>query len=59
VNPRVSPTMEWDTAAGHCVVNEGGGVVLAAGGGEELRYNKESLVNEGFVARRADLDFIK
>ncbi|MBB88149.1 3'(2'),5'-bisphosphate nucleotidase CysQ [Abyssibacter sp.] len=46
--PRVGPTSEWDTAAGHCVVAEAGGRVLAAGG-QRLRYNQTpSLLNPDF-----------
>jgi 3'(2'), 5'-bisphosphate nucleotidase len=47
--PRLSPTSEWDTAAGHAVV-------LAAGGrvdgpeGTELRYGKRAFLNRAFVA---------
>ncbi len=55
VYPRLSPTMEWDIAAGHCIVNEGGGHVLSCVTKEPLRYNKESLLNDSFVAQRRDL----
>ncbi|HTL47020.1 MAG TPA: 3'(2'),5'-bisphosphate nucleotidase CysQ [Verrucomicrobiae bacterium] len=46
--PRLSPTMEWDTAAAHCVVNEAGGSLATAEGGL-LRYNREDMVNPEFV----------
>ena len=38
---RFGPTMEWDTAAGHCILNEAGGTVTNF---EEkpLVYNKPS-----------------
>jgi 3'(2'), 5'-bisphosphate nucleotidase len=52
--PRLGPTMEWDTAAAHAVVNEAGGLVCDAAG-QELRYNKEDLHNpEFFVLPVAD-----
>jgi len=52
--PRLGPTMEWDTAAAHAVVNEAGGTVCDAAG-RELRYNKADLHNpEFFVLPVAD-----
>lgn len=52
--PRLGPTMEWDTAAAHAVVNEAGGIVCDLNGGE-LRYNKPDLHNpEFFVMPAAD-----
>ncbi len=45
---RCSPTMEWDTAAGQCVAEEAGAGVSAMDGAPFL-YNKESLLNPGFV----------
>ena len=50
VYPRHAPTMEWDTAAGQCILEEAGGVVLHADTDEALVYNKEQLVNPHFVA---------
>jgi 3'(2'), 5'-bisphosphate nucleotidase len=49
IYPRLSPTSEWDTAAGHAVL-------LAAGGrvdgpeGNPLAYGKRAFLNRGFVA---------
>ncbi len=37
--PRMGRTMEWDTAAGHAIVQAAGGKVLTESG-EPLRYNK-------------------
>lgn len=52
--PRLGPTMEWDTAAAHAVVNEAGGTVCDLGG-SELKYNKPDLHNpEFFVCHRDD-----
>ena len=47
--PRLGPTMEWDTAAGHAVLLAAGGQVLAPGGGA-LRYGKPDFRNSFFVA---------
>lgn len=48
--PRTGPTSEWDTAAGHCVVDEAGGKILQLPELTPLRYNqKDSLLNPGFV----------
>ena len=48
IYPRLVPTMEWDTAAAQCVVEEAGGTV-ADMRGTPLRYNKENLLNEDFI----------
>ena len=48
--PRLAPTMEWDTAAAQCIVEEAGGFVVDFHAGTPLRYNKESLVNPAFLA---------
>ncbi len=51
VYPRLAPTMEWDTAGGHAVLNAAGGLVLALDG-SPLRYGKQEagFKNGGFVA---------
>ncbi len=49
--PRLSPTMEWDTGAGHCLLLEVGKNLYTYPEGKVLTYNKESLVNPPFVAR--------
>ena len=41
--------MEWDIAAARCVVEEAGGTVMDMKG-SPLRYNKENLHNENFIA---------
>lgn len=53
--PRLGPTMEWDTAAAHAVVNAAGGIVCNLNG-EELRYNKEDLHNPEFLVLPANDD---
>ena len=52
VYPRLAPTMEWDTAAGHAVVRAAGGDIVEAGNGATLRYNKRDLTNPYFIVRR-------
>ena len=49
VYPRYAPTMEWDTAAAHAIVNAVGFKVTQQGSNEEILYNKESLLNPGFL----------
>lgn len=57
--PRLAPTMEWDTAAAHAVLEAAGGLVVETD--EEgqalpdhpLAYNKDSLENPHFVAAAA------
>lgn len=46
--PRLGPTMEWDTAAAHAVVNQAGGMVCDIKQ-QALRYNKEDLHNPEFL----------
>ncbi|MFS8859192.1 3'(2'),5'-bisphosphate nucleotidase CysQ [Synechococcus sp. H60.3] len=47
--PRFGPTLEWDTAAAHCIVEQAGGSVTDLKG-DPLRYNKPDLHNPPFVA---------
>ena len=49
IYPRLSPTSEWDTAAGHAVLLAAGGCVDGPDG-EPLRYGKRAFINRGFVA---------
>lgn len=46
--PRLGPTWEWDTAAGHAIAAAAGAVVCGLDG-QPLRYNKEILKHEGFL----------
>jgi 3'(2'), 5'-bisphosphate nucleotidase len=50
--PRLGPTMEWDTAAGHAVLVAAGGSVWAPGG-VPLKYGKPGFRNSYFVASGA------
>ncbi len=47
--PRLGPTMEWDTAAGHAVLLAAGGSVSAPGG-VPLTYGKPGFRNPSFIA---------
>lgn len=49
VYPRIAPTMEWDTAAAHAVAKFSGCRVVDFYTGEELKYNKENLLNPHFL----------
>lgn len=48
--PRLGPTMEWDTAAGHAVLAAAGGHVVDKTTHQSLRYGKPSLKNPFFLA---------
>jgi 3'(2'), 5'-bisphosphate nucleotidase len=51
VYPRLGPTMEWDTAAGHAILRAAGGCMVGLDG-SPTRYGKRDagFRNEGFVA---------
>lgn len=54
IYPRLTPCMEWDTAASHIIVNEAGGQIeeISPEGNlmdKTLDYNKESLLSPFFV----------
>ncbi|NPA52246.1 MAG: 3'(2'),5'-bisphosphate nucleotidase CysQ [Aquificae bacterium] len=66
IYPRLAPTMEWDTAAAHAVLNAVGGKILKIehlddlkkgkiSSLKELEYNKENLLNPYFVAIGRDV----
>lgn len=50
--PRLGTTMEWDTAAGHAILNAAGGRVIT-GTGLPLAYGKPGYRNPWFVAAGA------
>ncbi len=52
IYPRFAPTMEWDIAAGHAIINAAGGKVLHAEHNRELTYNKTDLLNPYFIATK-------
>lgn len=47
--PRYGTTMEWDTAAGQCIVEEAGGSVIDQETKLPLIYNRENLKNNSFI----------
>jgi 3'(2'), 5'-bisphosphate nucleotidase len=49
IYPRLSPTSEWDTAAGHAVLLAAGGRVDGPDG-QPLLYGKKAFINRGFCA---------
>ncbi|RYD75122.1 MAG: 3'(2'),5'-bisphosphate nucleotidase [Sphingobacteriales bacterium] len=50
IYPRLAPTMEWDTAAAQIVLEEAGGTIFDDITKQPMRYNKEVLRNNPFVA---------
>ena len=54
IYPRLGPTMEWDTAAAHAIVNESGGLFNKYINKEAYQkhvYNKKKLLNDWFVVK--------
>ena len=56
IYPRLGPTMEWDTAAAHVIVNESNGLFnkyIENGTYQKHLYNKKNLLNDWFVVKSA------
>lgn len=51
IYPRLGPTMEWDTAAGHAIVKFSGKNIYQIENDKPLVYNKENLLNPWFVVK--------
>jgi len=49
IYPRFGRTMEWDTAAGHAILNAAGGKVVTAEGAA-FTYGKPGFENPHFIA---------
>ena len=49
IYPRLGPTMEWDTAAAHAIVNESNGLFNRYKDNSAHLYNKKNLLNDWFV----------
>ena len=49
VYPRFAPTMEWDTAAGHAIVNFSGKKLIDFTTQKEMIYNRKNLLNNWFI----------
>ena len=55
IYPRLSPTMEWDTAAAHAIVNESNALFnkyIKNGSYQKHLYNKKNLLNDWFVVKK-------
>ena len=50
IYPRMGPTMEWDTAAAHAILNACNRGVYKTDLSAELSYNKPDLKNPFFIA---------
>ena len=48
---RHGPTMEWDTGAGQAIVENAGFEMINMNSRERFSYNKESLLNPGFLVK--------
>ncbi|VAV87628.1 3'(2'),5'-bisphosphate nucleotidase [hydrothermal vent metagenome] len=55
IYPRVGRTMEWDTAAGHAVLNGAGGKVVRFDDHSPLVYGKPGYANPFFIACSPDV----
>lgn len=51
IYPRFVPSMEWDTAAAHVIINEVGLEIRNAFNDEALQYNKKNLLNPYFICQ--------
>lgn len=51
IYPRLAPTMEWDTAAGHAIAAAAGKTVEDQSTGKEMKYNKPNLLNNWFIVK--------
>lgn len=48
--PRYGKTMEWDTAAGQCILEQSGSKMLDLRTNLPMRYNKQDMLNSYFIA---------
>ncbi|MCE2594560.1 3'(2'),5'-bisphosphate nucleotidase CysQ [Motilimonas cestriensis] len=51
IYPRLGPTMNWDTGAGHCVAEQAGATVCQLDGSALLYNHQESLLNPYFEVK--------
>ena len=49
--PRFGDTMEWDTCAGQCIVEQAGGTLVDMATKLPMSYNREILKNNSFLAQ--------
>lgn len=50
IYPKFGPTMEWDIAAGHALVNAAGGIIIDQTSNQSLLYGKTGFKNSEFLA---------
>ncbi|MBL7912529.1 MAG: 3'(2'),5'-bisphosphate nucleotidase CysQ [Bacteroidia bacterium] len=48
---RLGTTMEWDTAAGQCIIEQAGGQIIDLETQKPMRYNKDNMRNNFFIAK--------
>ena len=51
IYPRFGPTMEWDIAAGHAILQAAGGTLVTPEG-QPFTYGKKDFLNGNFIARK-------
>ena len=56
IYPRLGPTMEWDTAAAHAVVQYAGARIVTYPEEKPLAYNKMNLLNPFFVVSGKEIN---
>jgi len=49
--PRFGRTMEWDTCAGHAILDNAGGTIINTENHLPITYNKENIENPSFIAK--------
>lgn len=55
IYPRYTGSMEWDIAAGDIILEESSCNMVSLKNNQVFQYNKRNLVNDSFIASRADL----
>jgi len=55
--PRYGTTMEWDTAAGQCILEQAGGKLLDLETNLPMLYNRKYLKNQHFVALTSNTNY--
>ena len=51
IYPRFAPTMEWDTAAGHAILNSVGKKLIDFKTKRPMEYNRINLINNWFIVK--------
>jgi 3'(2'), 5'-bisphosphate nucleotidase len=52
--PRFGTTMEWDTAAGQCILEESGNKLIDLTTGQPMVYNRSNMKNNYFIAKHGN-----